>query len=270
MKILIYNELNHSAIPGYDKLKQYLENDDFKSADVKKVDDNLYRARLNYRDRLLFSIYHYHGQRYALILEFIKNHAYEKSRFLRQARVIDEDKIPSIETFDDIPIPSLAYLNTTKNRFNVQDKIISFDDSQYVILDLHPPLIIIGSAGSGKTALTLEKIKQATGDVLYVTQSEYLVRNSRDIYYANNYDNPDQRVNFLSFRDFLNSIHELKGKAVDFRVFRQWFSRARQGNIIKDPHKLFEEFRGVLTGTVTEKNWLSREDYRNLGIKEST
>jgi len=56
MKILIYNELDPKTIPGFAKLQKYLEADDFKSAEVKKVADNLYRARLNQRDRLLFSV----------------------------------------------------------------------------------------------------------------------------------------------------------------------------------------------------------------------
>jgi hypothetical protein len=61
MKVLVYNELNPKAIPGFAKLQSYLEDDDFKSAEVKKVGDNLYRARLNQRDRLLFSIYRHQG-----------------------------------------------------------------------------------------------------------------------------------------------------------------------------------------------------------------
>ena len=81
MKVLVYNELNPKTIPGFAKLKSYLEDDDFKSAEVKKVGDNLYRARLNQRDRLLFSIYRHQEQSYALILEFIKNHAYQDSIF---------------------------------------------------------------------------------------------------------------------------------------------------------------------------------------------
>jgi len=36
MKVLVYNELNPKTILGFSKLQQYLENDDFKSAEVKK------------------------------------------------------------------------------------------------------------------------------------------------------------------------------------------------------------------------------------------
>ncbi len=268
MKVLIYNELNPKIIPGFAKLKQYLEDDDFNSAEVKKVGDNLYRARLNQRDRLIFSIYRHQEQSYALILEFIKNHAYQDSRFLRQVGSIDEDKIPVLLKPEDDNEKALVYLNNSHNSFNLLDKIISFDDHQQSIYDLQPPLIVIGSAGSGKTALTLEKMKQALGDVLYVTQSAYLVKNSRDLYYAHHYENPEQQIDFLSFQEFLESIQVPPGKALSFQVFQQWFSRYRQGQL-KDAHKLFEEFRGVITGPATDKSWLSREDYLNLGVKES-
>jgi len=86
MKVLIYNELNPKTIPGFAKLKKYLEeDDDFKSAEVKKVGDNLSRARLNQHDRLIFSVYHHQQESYVLLLEFVKNHAYQDSQFLRQA-----------------------------------------------------------------------------------------------------------------------------------------------------------------------------------------
>ncbi|NOV28343.1 UvrD-helicase domain-containing protein [Methylomonas sp. ZR1] len=269
MKVLIYNELDPKTIPGFAKLQGYLEKDDFKSAEVKKVGDNLYRARLNQRDRLLFAIYRYQEQRYALILEFIKNHAYQDSRFLRQVSTIDESKIPDISAVSIDEAAALVYLNPQQPRFNLLDRIISFDERQQVIYDLPAPLIVIGSAGSGKTALTLEKMKHAVGDVLYVTQSSYLVNNARDLYYAHHYDNPEQQIDFLSFQEFLESIHVPAGKPVNFAAFQSWFNRHRQGHALKDAHKLFEEFRGVITGPATDKSWLSRKDYCSLGVKES-
>lgn len=269
MQILIYNELNPKQIPGFAKMVKYLEADDFKSADVKKIGDNLYRARLNQSDRLLFSVYRHQGNAYALILEYIKQHAYEDSRFLRRAATIDEDKITTIDDPARIEGAPLAYLNPHYDRFNLLDKIISFDQNQQAIYQLQPPLVIIGSAGSGKTALTLEKMKQTVGDVLYVTQSAYLVRNSRDLYYAHGYENADQQVDFLSFQEFLESIEVPSGKPVGFPVFQAWFGRQRHGSALKDAHKVFEEFRGVITGPATDKSWLTREDYLALGVKES-
>lgn len=269
MKILIYNDLTPDQIPGFAKVRKALESDNFAQADVRKIGDNLYRARLNRSDRLLFSLYQHGGESYCLILEYIRNHAYDKSRFLERGMVIDEDKIPAVNSITGETLPALTYVNTTHKHFNLLDKIISFDSDQQAIFDLVPPLVIIGSAGSGKTALTLEKMKQATGDVLYVSHSPFLVQSARNLYYAHNYDNDDQNVEFLSFRELLESIKVPKGREVTLKDFETWFLRHRGNSKQKDPHKLFEEFRGVLTGPSTESPWLSREEYLGLGIKQS-
>ncbi len=269
MKTLLYNELDSRKIPSFSKLKKYLEADDFRSAEVKKVGDNLYRAKLDSSNRLLFSIYRYQGQAYALILECIEHHAYEKSRFLNRGVTIDEAKIPLIKTLEDVPEESLVFLNPEAGRFNLLNKVISFDSSQQAVYALQPPLIVIGSAGSGKTALTLEKMKEAVGDVLYVTQSSYLVKNSRDLYYANNYENEDQQVDFLSFQEFIESIHVPAGREITFADFNRWFSRRRQASGVSDAYKLFEEFKGVLTGSIIDTAWMSRDTYLSLGVKQS-
>ena len=101
----------------------------------------------------------------------------------------------------------------------------------------------------------------------------FLVQNSRNLYYANEYDNEDQEVEFLSFREFLESIHVPDGKEITLKHFERWFQRHKGNTGLKDPHKLFEEFRGVLTGPVvkegSESPWLSRDEYLELGVKQS-
>ncbi|MFN3786206.1 MAG: hypothetical protein ACK4RS_05140, partial [Thiothrix sp.] len=242
MQVLLYNELNPAAINGFAKWRKFIEADDFKSADVKKIGDNLYRARLNRADRLLLAFYQHHGTRYAVVLEYLKNHDYAASRFLRGVAEFDEDKLPKLEQAPaTAELPVLAYVNPRHGRFNLLDKIIAFDDTQQQIYELSPPLIIIGSAGSGKTALTLEKLKQAGGAVLYVTLSAHLVKNARDLYYAHSYENDQQNVDFLAFSEFLESIQVPTGKPVTFREFAAWFAR-QPHSALKDAHKLFEEF----------------------------
>lgn len=269
MKILLYNELNPAKIPGFEKMKGHLETDDFRSAEVKKLGDNLYRARLDRSNRLLFAIHQYEGALYALILEFIKQHAYEHSRFLNRGAKIDESKIPPIESPEALEAPPLAYVNPQNPTFNLLDKILSFDEAQQHIYALHPPLIVIGSAGSGKTALTLEKLKEAVGDILYVTRSPYLVHNARQLYYAHNYDNEDQNIDFLSFEEYLESIHVPQGREMPFREFAAWFAHHRTTSGFKDAHQLFEEFKGVITGPAIDAPFLSRDAYLKLGIKQS-
>ncbi|WP_252179551.1 ankyrin repeat domain-containing protein [Endozoicomonas sp. 4G] len=266
MKTLLYSDLQPEKIKGLPKTLKALEEDDFVRADVRKVDHNLYRARLNKSDRLLFSLYSYEGSTYCLVLEHIRNHAYEKSRFLSRGAEIDEEKIPTVASSEALTIEPLPYLNNNSSQFNLLDKIISFDTSQKEIYQMPAPLVIIGSAGSGKTALTLEKMKQAAGDVLYISLSSFLVQNSRNLYYAKGYENEYQEVDFLSLKEFLESLQVPAGKEVSLKDFENWFRR--QKSPLRDPHKVFEEFRGVLTSSFSEA-WLSRDDYRQLGVKQS-
>jgi hypothetical protein len=266
---MLYNHLNPKTIPHFHKMQGLLEAGDFRSADVKKVGHNLYRARLDSSNRLLFSLYHYQNHTYILVLECIAHHAYDTSRFLRRGVTIDESKIPTLESPEQVDPEPLGYLNPQLPTFHVLNKVISFDDAQQAVYTLPPPCIVIGSAGSGKTALVLEKMKDAPGEVLYVTRSPYLVHNARNLYDALEYENDDQDVSFLSFAEYLASLRVPQGREMGFHDFAQWFARHRAASRLKDPHPLFEEFQGVLTGPSTASPYLSRTAYLGLGIRQS-
>ena len=269
MQVRLYNNLHSVKIPGLKKFKAAIESDNFAQADVKKIGDNLYRARLNRNDRLLFAIHSYQDESFCLVLEYLSNHAYEKSRFLHRGVSIDESKIPTISSASEVSPQPLTYMNPQSDHFYILDKVISFDDEQQLIYDQTPPLVIVGSAGSGKTALTLEKMKHAIGDILYVSLSSFLVQSAQQLYYARDYQNKDQNIDFLSFREFLESIQVPAEKEVTLKDFEHWFNRQKSNKKQLDPHKLFEEFRGVITGPVSDDAWLSREQYLALGVKQS-
>lgn len=266
MKTLFYNQLDTSKIKGLNKFLEFIENDDFRSADIKKVAHNLYRARLDRSNRLLLSIYRYKSEKYALILEYLPNHSYEKSKFLRRGVSVDEQKIPAI-TQDDIALaPILPHINED-SRFHYLDKIISFDADQLSIFEQTLPLVIIGSAGSGKTALLLEKLKSLRGSVLYVTESTHLKEHSEKIY--SEHPSSNNTVTFYSFHEFLESIRIPSEARCTKERFEEWFELHKSSSSFKDSHSLFEEFRGVLTAKVTDHVHLSLEEYQALGIKQS-
>ena len=270
MQVLTYHRLDTSRIPNFAKVKSHLEAGDFRSAQTRKVGDNLFRARLDGSNRLLFSFARYRGQGVVLILEFIANHAYDKSRFLAGGATVDDNKLPEVGG-DDVTAGAtgLAYVNPSRASFNLLDKVISFDDAQHDVFALRPPLIVIGSAGSGKTVLTLEKMKEAIGDVLYVTRSPYLVDSSRETYYGLNYLNDAQDVSFLSYAEFMDSIRVAETSEVAYIDFARWFTRHRAGSGLKDPHQLFEEINGVITGSTVDGPWLERDEYLALGVRQS-
>jgi hypothetical protein len=273
MRVLEYSDLDTSRVRAqYEKVKSRIEADDLRGVDLKKLTDGgLYRAKLDYANRLLLKLMRHEGERCALALEVVENHAYDRSRFLRGARV-DEEKIPALEpaALEAEQLGELAYVNPGSTRFLLLDKVLSLDEAQEAVYRRSPPLILIGSAGSGKTALALEKLKLAAGDVAYVTRSAYLAEHARNLYFANGYAPEHQSADFLSLRELLETVHVPEGREVDAAAFRGFVARHRQAfREIADPHKLFEEFRGVLTGPAIDTPWLTREAYQALGVRRS-
>jgi superfamily I DNA/RNA helicase len=250
-------------------LKQ-LQSGDFKSADVRKMQGTgYYRARLDIRDRLLFNFVKYEDRKYLLLLEIIKDHNYAHSRFLRGA-TIDESRFVPVDSpeKEDTTI-NLSYLNKKSKVIHTLNKFISFDDFQKGIYSLQPPLIIVGSAGSGKTALVLEKLKSLHGNVAYVSLSKHLVDNASSIYYSSGYDNERQETDFLSLKDYLSLWQIPEGREVEFKHFDRWFSRYAQSVKINESYRVFEEFKGVITGSPVHAAWLSQKEYMELGVKQS-
>jgi hypothetical protein len=244
---------------------------DFRAAQVKKLVNlshgKFYRARLDDADRLLFSLVRHGDEVCALMLEVIANHDYDKSRFLRGA-AIDESRVADIDAATAVgEAEPLRYLHPQRTAIHLLDKPISFDDTQEAIYRQPAPLIVVGSAGSGKTALTLEKLKHAEGEVLYVTHSRYLAQSARDLYYANGFEHAAQEAVFLSYREFVESIRVPAGREATWRDFAGWFARMRQTFREFDGHQVFEEIRGVLAAGAG--GILAREDYLALGVRQS-
>ncbi|MCB1212256.1 MAG: hypothetical protein KDK97_23240, partial [Verrucomicrobiales bacterium] len=224
MKILEYTGLDTSRVKSsYRKVAEAIARHDFRAAQVKKLANlnhgKFYRAKLDDADRLLFSLVRHGDEVCALMLEVIANHDYDKSRFLRGA-AIDENKIPDIGADEAIKdAQTLRYLHPERTAIHLLDKPISFDDIQETIYRQPAPLVVVGSAGSGKTALTLEKLKHAEGEVLYVTHSAFLAQSARDLYYANGFEHSGQEAVFLSYREFVESIHVPTGREASWRDF---------------------------------------------------
>lgn len=293
MRLLLYKDLDLRRVrPAFEKVRAAIEADDFRSADVKKLNAGpYYRAKLDYANRLLLqfarvSINEGEGASagsgtttVCLALEVIENHAYDKSRFLRGA-VVDEAKIER-EPAAEAAAPALAsdatplrWLGPGRTQFELLDKPIVFDDAQDSAYRHPAPMVVIGAAGSGKTAVTLARLREAEGRVLYVTLSAYLAQSARALHAALGFDNPKQEVDFLSYRELLETLRVPQGREVTLPAFAGWCARHRQalrllggpsGEI--DAQALFEEFRGVIGAQPDGP--LSLADYLAIGARQS-
>lgn len=284
MRLLQYKDLNLRRVKAaFDKVKAAIEAGDFRSADVKKLHAGpYYRAKLDYANRLLLQFARIDRpdaeggtETVCLALEVIENHAYERSRFLRGAAV-DEGRIER-EAAAEAKAPVLTaeatplrWLGPGRTQFELLDKPIVFDDVQDEAYRHPAPLVVIGSAGSGKTAVTLARLREAEGRVLYVTLSAYLAQSARALYGALGFENPKQEVDFLSYRELLETLHVPPGREVTLPMFAAWCERHRQtlrplGEL--DAQALFEEFRGVIGAQPAGP--LPLADYLALGTRQS-
>lgn len=256
---------------SFEKVRAAVERDDFYSADLKKLSvDDFFRAKLDYDSRLLVRFVEFAGRRACLALEVIEQHAYDRSRFLRGARV-DASAVEALPPAGEPEIVGslgkVRYLHPARAEFHLLDKPLSFDDRQDELLRLPLPMVLVGCAGSGKTALTLTKLRELPGQVLYVTQSAYLAESAQNLYFSHGYENERQNVEFLSYRALLESVEVPRGRAVALQDFRGFFRRHEQSLRFTTAHQLFEELRGVIGASAGGP--LELEQYLALGVRRS-
>ncbi|MEP6964791.1 MAG: hypothetical protein ABI845_04835, partial [Polaromonas sp.] len=278
MRLLTHHQLDTQRVRAqFAKLQQAVARDDFKSPKLKKLAPTPYwRLKLDQTHRLLVQFARHGDETVCLALEVILNHDYANSRFLRGASLnwgqLDLDDAPAPGADDmSTQAPALRYVHPQHSEIHVLDKVLSFDDAQQAVYDAPAPLILVGSAGSGKTALTLEKLRLARGRVLYVTQSAFLAQSAQAIYFAHGFEAEGQEPEFLSLREFIETVQVPPGRELDFTAFTGWFERyrsaAKQATGGLDAHALFEEFRGVISSRAD--GVLEREAYLALGVRQS-
>ena len=278
MRLLTHHQLDTQRVRAqFAKLREAVARDDFKSPNLKKLSPTPYwRFKLDQTNRLLVQFARHGGDTVCLALEVIHNHDYANSRFLRGASLnwdqLDLDDAPAPGPDEvNAQAPALRYVHPQRGEIHVLDKVLSFDDAQQAVYDAPAPLILVGSAGSGKTALTLEKLRLARGRVLYVTQSAFLAQSAQAMYFAHGFEAEGQEPEFLSLREFIETVQVPAGRELDFAAFTGWFERyrsaAKQATGGLDAHALFEEFRGVISSRAD--GVLAREAYLALGVRQS-
>ena len=270
--VLVLRDLEPGRLATHvDRAVEHLQAGNFRAADARKLRHaGIYRARLDDTNRLLFKFADHAGRTVLLVLEVIRNHAYDKARFLNGGSYTEDDFEP-VQTPPAAlpPTDRLRYVHPTSTVLHVLDKPLSFDDAQQAVFATPLPLIVVGSAGSGKTALTLEKLRTIAGHGAYLTRSSFLVESARPLYSSNGYRNAGQEVDFLSFRELVETIDVPAGREATWADFRSWYERVRGAFKLRDAHKIYEEIKGVITGAADAGPHLAEADYLALGVRQS-
>lgn len=150
---------------------------------------------------------------------------------------------------------------------------------QYDVLKKNPPMVIHGSAGSGKTTLGLYFIQKLLKEynecnVVYISKNEILVNDARETFLSMQKDNFGREVNFISFTDLLVETFCFDKKCIGSAKSYEYFSDFISKNIIKkyEPFRLWTEITANIKGRINKnisETLLSFDSYREISEKVS-
>lgn len=283
-----------------EKIKNFVDEKEFiLDKQIKKIDstNRLYKLRINKADRLVFSVDGY-GEQKTIRIHTIGNHKLgEKSHMEQriQQYVSQSDVTFKSLSLDNVEIepykndliqkkmyePNLYYawndydLERIKN--NPKAKLWWYlDDEQASVAKMRGPVVLKGSAGSGKTTIALYRLMgwknhRPQTQSLYLTYSEKLKNNSKDLYASLSCQSSG--VEFQTIEEFLLSFVVNRKEIIDFNDFKtiinEDLKNRRNKTIDKTTNEqLWEEFRGVLKGcvylSIVGKPFLEESEYLNL------
>ncbi|MFZ4077284.1 MAG: ankyrin repeat domain-containing protein, partial [Legionellaceae bacterium] len=227
----------------------------------------IYSFRLSRGARLLFTTHHdcLH------ILDFLPNHEYHKSRFLRKG-VLG----PALEHYD-VEVLSEPVIQPQHHIPAQQEQPIGLDFYHQTFIELTEtqegirqtaalPLILNGVAGSGKTLIALSLLARQYEQLgpncrmLYVSKEARLVNAVEQTWREGFCSDDDIRVDFRT----CNSLAGLPSNAQAEEAFAEWFHGLKINPLIpfEKASEFEQEFMSGCSG-------LSREDYCALGARQS-
>ncbi|MBU3112699.1 leucine-rich repeat domain-containing protein [Clostridium lacusfryxellense] len=144
-----------------------------------------------------------------------------------------------------------------------KDEIIDFQlklsQEQYELMIKPLPMLIAGTAGSGKTTVLIYKfISKPTEQKIYITYSEQLCRDAKELFVRlvrglDDEENYLKNTKFTTFENFLakNKEDEIQAIMTQDRFIFEYIKYARGNNLQKKftPHMVWEEIRAVWKGS---------------------
>lgn len=178
-----------------------------------------------------------------------------------------------------------------ENFYNKKYKYYYLNDEQYSCLVDFPPHFIAGSAGSGKSTITLRKLLNLEKNykfyniskILYLTSNKYLKDNSFEQYLEFRKE-CKEIAEFFTLKEFIRQNLQISSKQiVEFNKFKEFFifSYPNRKKFNLSIEEIYSEINGIIKGLMIKgnaDNWnrdltqhsISLEDYLNLSSKYST
>jgi len=152
---------------------------------------------------------------------------------------------------------------------------------QYAVVRSPGPILLSGSAGSGKTTIAVHRLAAACetpgcGRILYLTYSQWLLDHARRLFgdlLACRGHASSVRPEFLTVDELYRSVfgaarRSAPGEIAGFEEFRGWHARALRDG---DPVLAWEEIRSIVKGANldTGRPLLTWDEYETLGRKRA-
>ncbi|HVQ76955.1 MAG TPA: UvrD-helicase domain-containing protein, partial [Candidatus Binatia bacterium] len=151
---------------------------------------------------------------------------------------------------------------------------------QYAVVRAPGPVLLSGSAGSGKTTIAVHRLAAATGGhglgrALYVTYSAWLRDHARRLFtalLASRGDTPAAPPLFVTmeelYRSLLGPAVSGAGRVIDYPGFAAWYASTFRR---ADAALAWEEIRSIVKGACLDpgRDLLRRDEYEALGRKRA-
>lgn len=178
-----------------------------------------------------------------------------------------------------------------ENFYDKKYKYYYLNDQQYSCLVDLPPHFIAGSAGSGKSTITLRKLLNLeenhefydVSKILYLTTNRYLKDSSFEQYLEFR-KGSEQIAEFFTLKEFIcQNLQISSNQIVEFNGFKKFFylSYPNRKKFTLSVEESYSEINGIIKGLMIKENadnWnrdltkrsISLKDYLNLSSKYST
>lgn len=303
----IFNKL-HSF---YDAMKENRENL-FNMPNgfyIKKIKNSncIYEFRINSGDRIFFTLKNSNREVNDKCLTFLlySTHDFAVKKVLRKEHNLSIWEDFKIQLENDTLDPStedyitqniILYEVIDDNKFienfsNRKYKYFYLNDEQFEALSFSTPFFVAGSAGSGKSTLTLRKILNIESfnylynfnNILYITSNQYLRDNIEEQYFEFRDNKNHSITQFETLKNLFSKYINKDEMLIGYREFLSflYFSFPEIKKTSLTPEEIYTEINGTIKGLMcsnTPDNWnrdilsnyISLDEYINLPSKYST